>query len=117
LVWLVWEANENTKTWSTDAQYSINPRIFICTHTNSDYTSEQRYSENFEKILYPIWWMIEKAMGYSNQIGAFTSQNYNDSEHLYWGESLGFEKKKNVLFDTLDAIEIKFNELEIFKNC
>ena len=117
LVWLVWEANENTKTWTTDAQYTINPRIFICTHTNSDYSSDQRYSENFEAILYPIWLIIREEMGYNNQIGSFTAQNYSDSEHLYWGESLGFEKKKNVLFDTLDAIEIKFTELEIFKNC
>ena len=117
LVWLVWEASENTKTWITDAQYTNNPRIFICTHTNSDYSSDKRYTENFEAILYPIWWLVQEEMGYNNQIGAFTAQDYNDSEHLCWGESLGFEKKRNILFDTLDAIEVKFTELEIFKNC
>ena len=117
LVWLVWEANENAESWTTDAQYSINPRIFICTLTNSDYTSEQRYSENFELVLYPIWELIKQEMDNSNQIDSFSSQNFSKSDHLYWGESIGIAKEKNVLFDTLDAIEIKFTELEIFKNC
>ncbi len=117
LVWLVWEANENTENWETDAMYKVNPRLFICTKTSSDYRSEKRYTENFEAILYPIWELIKQEMDNSNQIDTFSSQNFNKSDHLYWGESIGIAKVENVLFDTLDAIEIKFNELEIFKNC
>ena len=117
LVWLVWEANENTENWETDAQYSINPRIFICMNTDSDYRSEQRYTENFEAILYPIWELIKQEMDNSNQIDSFSSQDFSKSDHLYWGESIGISKDKNILFDTLDAIEIKLNNLEIFDNC
>lgn len=122
LVWLVWEASENTKTWTDDSKYNINPRIFICTHTNSDYRSEQRYTENFEAILYPIWDLIHKEMKQNDNIGLFTAKNFSDSEHLYWGDKIGVSrdgtlKKSNVLFDTLDALEVKFNDLEIYKIC
>jgi len=117
LVWLVWEANENTESWSTGSMYKLSPRLFICKDTNSDYNSEQRYTENFEAVLYPIWELIKKHVGDSGVIGLFSSHNFSKSDHLYWGESMGIAKSKNVLFDTLDAIEIKFNELEIFKNC
>ena len=117
LVWLVWEANENQETWTDSAMYSVSPRIFICTHTSTDYRSEQRYTENFEAILYPIWELIKQGIGNNNNIGVFSSKEFTKSDHLYWGESLGMTKDKNILFDTLDAIEIKFDNLEIFKRC
>lgn len=117
LVWLVWEANENTETWKSTDMYSLKPRIFICTHTSSDYSSEQRYSENFENILYPIWELIKTAINYNKFIGLDSAKKFAKSDHLYWGESLGYKKKQNVLFDTLDAIEVKFDNLEINKIC
>jgi hypothetical protein len=117
LVWLVWEAGENTEKWDFTNIYHISPRIFICTHTNSDYRSVQRYTENFEAILYPIWELIKTAMEDNQLIGTDYSRKYQKTDHLYWGESLGFQKNKNVLFDTLDAIEIKFLELEIINKC
>jgi len=116
LVWLVWEANENTENWGTaTSTYGVAPRIFICTNTNSDYRSEQRYTESFEAVLYPIWELIKRKIDDNVNLGSFNEFTKND--HLYWGESIGISKDKNKLFDTLDAIEIKFNELNVFKKC
>jgi len=117
LVWLVWEANENQETWDSDAQYSITPRVFICVGTRSGYSSDQRYKKSFEEILFPIWELIKQEIGDNNQIDSFSSQKFTKADHLCWGDSIGLEKLKNKLFDTLDAIEVKFTELEIFKNC
>jgi len=122
LVWLVWEANENTENWTTTDTYDLSPRIFICTHTNSDYRSEQRYSENFEAILYPIWELIKTAMYDNVKIDLDSVKNFNKSDHLFWGDKIGISrdgklKQSNVFVDTLDAIEIKFNELIIYNKC
>lgn len=116
LVWLVWEAGENAQKWDTGKGYEVSPRIFICTFTSSDYSSVERYDTNFVQILFPIWDIMKAKIQRSNFISnnGFTFQL---SEHLLWGESLGFAKGQNVLFDTLDAIEIKIDSLKINKKC
>jgi hypothetical protein len=114
LVWLVWEANENEKRWDSRISYKISPRIFICAKTEIDYTSTQRYANTFESIIYPIWDLIQDEMQESGSIGYSSSKIPKDYEHFYWGESIGVDKKKGVITDTLDALEIKFEGLEIF---
>lgn len=117
LVWLVWEASESRRSYQGDLIAEISPRIFIATYTDSNYTSKERYAANFEAILYPIWDLILQKMNDHNQIGNVYMTDYDDYDHLYWGESLGYQKKKNVLFDTLDALEIKFtNSIRILKS-
>lgn len=117
LVWLVWEANESIQRWQNSHSYIVSPRMFICNFTNSDYSSSERYTANFINVLFPIFELVK----YYVQYNAFMSFNgefkFSLAEHLLWGESLGFQKNQNVLFDTLDAIEIKFENLEINKRC
>lgn len=117
LVWLVWEATESKRTWDNKNKYSLSPRLFICTSTNSDWSSVRRYSESFEKVLFPIWELIKEEMANNENIDLFSSLNFEEQDHLYWGESIGIEKSKNKLFDTLDAFEVNFKKLEIFKTC
>lgn len=117
LVWLVWEANESLQDWTSKVTYNVSPRIFICNFTNSDYSSTERYDANFIDILFPVFELFKQYLEYCKFISTSTTFKYKLAEHLLWGESLGFEKKRNVLFDTLDAIEIKFNSLEINKIC
>jgi len=112
LVWLVWEAGENTEKWDSFKGYEVSPRLFICTFTNSDYSSVERYEANFEAILFPIWEIMKAKILRSNFISN-NGLNFQLVEHLLWGESLGFAKEKNVLFDTLDAIEIKIDSLKM----
>ena len=116
LVWLVWEANENVTTY-TAAGHELSPRIFICTATNSDYRSRQRYEMNFITTLYPILDLLIASIKATHSISTDSIYDYTVSDHLYWGESLGYAKQENVLFDTLDAIELKFNNLELLKKC
>ena len=117
LIWLVWEANENRKKFEATNQYQISPRIFICNYTNSNYSSEERYDNNFVSILFPIWDMFIRYLKFNKFISTQNTFNYETFEHLFWGETLGFEKKKNVMFDTLDALEIKFENLTVNKIC
>jgi hypothetical protein len=116
LVWLVWEAGENAQKWDSGKGYEVSPRLFICTFTSSDYSSVERYDANFVQILFPIWDIMKAKI----QRSSFISNNgftFQLAEHLLWGESLGFAKGQNVLFDTLDAIEIKIDSLKINKKC
>lgn len=110
LIWLVWEANENKQTWENTSFYKISPRIFICSHTKSDYTSIQRYEKNFEAVLYPIFELLKQAINDNSDISYFSAKSFEIWEHLHWGDSL---KDKNKMFDTLDALEIRFKELKI----
>ena len=116
LVWLVWEAGENTEKWESNKGYEVSPRVFICTFTSSDYSSSERYSANFEAILIPIWEILQKKIKKSSFVSNI-SLSFQSIEHLLWGESLGFAKGQNVLFDTLDAIEVKIDSLKINKKC
>lgn len=117
LIWLVWEASESVQTWINELSYNVRPRIFICNFTNSDYSSIERYETNFINILFPIWEIFKEYLKFNKFVSTSTTWNFQLTEHLLWGESLGFQKNANVLFDTLDAIEIKFENLEINKIC
>lgn len=117
LVWLVWEASESVQNWSSKISYTVRPRIFICNFTNSDYSSVERYDSNFIGVLFPIWELFKKQLEFNKFVSIESQFNYTLADHLLWGESLGFQKNANILFDTLDAIEIKFDNLEINKIC
>lgn len=117
MIWLVWEANESLQTWNSEVTYNVSPRLFIVNHTSSDYSSVERYDNNFIGILFPIFELLKSYMKFNEFMTSTTIFDYQLAEHLLWGESLKFQKKQNILNDTLDAIEIKFNNLEINKIC
>lgn len=117
LIWLVWEADESIQQWTSKIAYTISPRLFICNFTSSDYSSSERYDLNFIEVLFPIWNMFLKYLEYFPYVTTDTTFPFQLAEHLLWGETLGFEKNKNIMFDTLDAIEIKFSKLEINNIC
>lgn len=117
LIWLVWEAGESQQDWQNEVQYNVSPRLFICTFTSMDYSSSERYSANFQGVLFPIWELFKKELMFNRFTQTSKQFKFKLAEHLLWGESLGFEKSQNVIFDTLDAIEIKFSSLEINKIC
>lgn len=117
LVWLVWEAGESQQRWNNSHSYTVNPRFFICNFTSMDYSSVERYDANFVQVLHPINELLKYYLQYNNFVSGIGEIKFTLAEHLLWGESLGFQKNKNVLFDTLDAIEIKFENLEINKRC
>ena len=111
LVWLVWEANENNEKEIFDEMYSISPRVFIVSPTEPDYSSAERFTNNFEAILNPIFQEFIYQVQYHVNIDFAESNPFTKTDHLLWGESLGFAKDKNVLNCPVDAIEVKFNEL------
>lgn len=117
LIWLVWEADESKINRVNHLMYHVSPRIFICNHTSTEKSSTERISENFDQILNPIWALLQRFITYHPDVDWSTRHNYQKADHLLWGESLGYQKNKSVLNDTLDAIEIKYNNLLIIENC
>ena len=117
LIWLVWEAVESMQKWNNSHSYLVNPRVFICNFTNTDFSSVERYDSNFVGVLFPIFDLFKYYLQYDNFISGSGEIKYQLAEHLLWGESLGFQKNQNILFDTLDAIEVKFENLEVNKRC
>lgn len=114
LIWLVWEASQSKRTYESDLIAKVTPRIFIANFTDANYNSIERYTANFENVLYPLWDLFFKKLNEHPQLGMIYKQDYEDYDHLYWGESLGYNKKENVLFDTLDALEVNFtNDIRI----
>lgn len=117
MVWLVWEANDSLQNWTSKTTYTVSPRLFICNFTDANYSSVDRYDANFIRVLFPIFELFKQYLEYSGFTTTSTQYKYKLAEHLYWGESLEYAKKQNILIDTLDAIEIKFENLEINKIC
>jgi hypothetical protein len=117
LFWLVWEANESVQKWTSKVTYDVRPRLFIVNFTDENYSSVERYDANFIGVLYPVWELFKSYLEYSEFVSIDGQNNYDLADHLYWGESLKSEKNKNILVDYTDAIEIKFEKLEINKIC
>lgn len=117
LIWLVWEARESVQDWTGISEYKVKPRLFFCNFTNTDYSSVERYEANFINVLFPILELFKAYLFANKFVSTSTQTKYRLAEHLLWGESMGFQKQANILFDTLDAIEIKFENLEINKIC
>jgi len=112
LVWLVWDSNENTQNWVHSQRYTISPRIFICTPRNPTALPEYAFDNYFKLILYPIWVELEKQITYHDNVATEMFNKVKINEHSKWGENY-----TNKLFDTLSALEINFDELQIIKRC
>lgn len=119
LIWLVWEANESIQTWSSKVMYSVSPRLFFVNVdlSKGNNSSVARYDANFIGVLYPLLELFQSQLEYSQFVTPKSDEDFRLSEHLYWGQTMEYEKKKGVLSDFTDAIEIKFNNLEINKIC
>lgn len=114
LIWLVWEASESERNYEANLIALIKPRLFVVNFTDENYSSSERYAANFETVLYPLWDLFLEKMNEHNQLGKIYKEDYRDYDHLYWGSTVSYQKKKNVIFDKLDAFEVKFtNDIRI----
>jgi hypothetical protein len=117
LVWLVWERPENLKKFvGTDANkaYQVSPLIFIAANTDQNYLSSERYDAVFKPVLIPIYEALLAAIKSHRNFNTKNEITHTQYEHFFWGMN---DNGQNVLTDYLDAIELKFENLEIIKTC
>lgn len=93
--------------------YSFSPRIVILSTTDKNYTEQERYTNVFKPILYPIYEeFIEQVHGYYHFV--FESYPaYEKYDRVYWGTSNIFGNEATMFNDYLDGIELIFDPINV----
>ena len=97
-------------------EYVCGPRVLIIMDTSPDYHAADRYDNVFKTVLQPIYDNLIEAMDENLDI-------YNDKYDLqstkvnrvYWGNQEEFGVGAHILNDYLDAIDIRFRDIKVFK--
>lgn len=102
-------------------QSSAELNIIIAVNTSPNYTSEDRYTNTFKTVLYPLYDLfikhIVKSKWFANVDPGLVPHNKTD--RLYWGRSGLYGNDANIFNDHIDAIEIEnlSLELRLKQNC
>ena len=95
--------------------------IVICMNTSPDYTAEDRYTNTFKTVLYPLYDLLIKHILKSKWFrnidpGLVPHQKI---DRLFWGRSGLYGNESNIFNDYIDAIEIQnlALELRLKQNC
>jgi hypothetical protein len=108
LVWLVWDAGEDSETWIVGDVYQISPRIFILTTCVPDDSSLFCRETYIKPIIMPIFEAVYDEMFCHPNIEAAVDFTKKINEHPHWGETYN-----NKMFDNLSGIEVVFDKLII----
>lgn len=99
----------------------VSPRVLIVNQTKREFSSKQRYDENFKPILYPIYELLLEAIANVGFFGVAASDQivHTKTDRLFWGREGLYGNESNVFNDYLDAIDITFSDLPILskENC
>ena len=115
LVILVQDFEE--KNIGTSFEFAVSPRVLIVAETKQEYSSKQRYDNVFKTVLYPIYKLLREEICNSSDIFQSYDHELKFSKHdrLFWGTEQAGNSAGLVLNEFLDAIDIKFSELNVFK--
>jgi hypothetical protein len=98
-----------------------NIRVLITDLTDPDYHADQRYTNVFKPVLYPIYRYLLIAMDESFDIGTKDIDQipHTKIDRVFWGTQTEFGSDASILDDYLDAIDLTFNNIEVFQtnNC
>ena len=104
-------------------EYELSFSVLIVTSTKRDYKSEERYTNTFKPVLYPIYELLKTKM-VQNQNILVQDVDYLDHrkiDRVYWGVEGTYGSDGLIFNDHLDAIELFFNNIpvakNIFRNC
>jgi hypothetical protein len=115
LIALFQDFDETTKR--IDLYTEVQLHIIIATQTNPNYLAQERYTNTFKPILYPVLeeflYQIELHPG----IEPFNNYEYTKTDRLYWGRNGLYGNEKNVFNDYIDAIELTNFHLKIINTC
>lgn len=93
----------------------VSPRILIVNETKREFSSVERYKENFKPILYPIYELLLEAIADIGFFGVAASDqiDHKKTDRLFWGNQGLYGTKGNIFSDYLDAIDLTFNNLTV----
>lgn len=117
LICLIQDFEEQIKV--NDHFYNIpNCTILIVCETKSEYHAAERYVNSFKPTLYPIYEELISVIENSSETSPTMEDiDYTKIDRVYWGK-VGIQGNDGLLFnDKLDAIELRFTNLQIRKNC
>lgn len=107
LVALFQDFPEDDETFGVEGVASLH--LIIARATNPDYKATERYAENFNPILQPIYEMLMQEFCYSPYFMEYsvTKIKRTKIDRLYWGREGLWKNEKNVFNDFIDCIELK----------
>lgn len=106
---------EEDKDKNKNFGYEFGCRVLMLAKTLKDYTSQQRYTNVFKPVLYPIYNDLITEMKIYKHF-------YNESRNLlphkktdrvFWGSESNVGNTATVLNDYLDAIELNFESIKV----
>lgn len=94
----------------------INPIIYIITQTETNYDIDKRFEFIYKPILYPIYLDLLTKMRQSQKFWIKPPEILHTKKDLFYLQNK--TATQNNLMQIVDAIEIKFNQLDLIKsNC
>lgn len=113
---------ELRKGESIQYEYSHSPQILILANTEPAYISEERTTNVFKPILYPIYRNLITAMTKCPYIAYNPNGiDHTHTDRYFWGkEGIRMRGNDSLIFNEyLDGIELNFNNIEVYKynNC
>ena len=94
----------------------VSLNIIIANITKPEYKADDRYTYNFEPVLYPIYNKLIPAIRQSRQV-EFVDEVHDKIDRLYWGREGLYGSEANIFNDHIDALEINNLSLRIKNNC
>ena len=93
--------------------YEFTPRVVILAPTDKNYTEQERYTNVFKTILYPIYeLLINEVLDY--ELFYFDSYVAHEKyDRVYWGTSNIFGNEATGFNDYLDGIELIFEPIKV----
>jgi len=118
LIALLQDFNETVKL--SDTYYNISSITFLLvTSTKKEYSAAQRYEKVFKPTLYPLLQSFLEVIEWSPNLSPIGRDELNwvKTDRVYWGK-VGINGNEGMKFnDTLDCIELRFDNLKIKKYC
>jgi len=93
----------------TGGLWSYNLNLAILNRTEKHYNAEERYTNVFKPILYPLYEAFMNKLKIAGKFqweGVQTLPPHTKIDRPYYGTSSEEQNVKNIFSDTLDAIEI-----------
>lgn len=95
----------------------INPTLIIANRTNGMYTTAERETNVFIPILEPIYELLLDEMANSTALATTIKDviPHNKTNRYYWGSSTAEGNTEVYFNDYIDAIELNFSELMVYR--
>lgn len=110
----------DTEEQFEDGMWKFNLNLAILDWTDKKYSAEQRYTNIFKPILYPLYEEFMIALRDSNLFTWEGDQRYPPHTKIdrpFWGTVVGENNERYIFNDPLDAIEILDLKISKTENC